>query len=194
MPREWERIYRDRMLHFRNDEISSVLNSYLKLEGENLKISSSTNKVRMSKTITNQTLSEYTNVTNINENEIVARVDASHLSSQKIGNVNIIDEETTKSQILTMLEDTNGIRLVNNKNEFCGYGEDWYDDDNEIPDEFKNKDNIVLKPEESGETLLTFTISGNTKLPKKSYREYNYIEDLGNLQRTNLVSVNYFDN
>lgn len=173
---------------------SNVLNSYLNSEIDNLKILSPTNKGMMSKIITDQTLSYKNNkISEINEREIVERVDAKHLSSQLIGNVEIIDEETTSSQILKMIENSDGIILINSRNQQCGYGDDWYDENDEIPKSFKNKDNIVLNPEESGETILNFTICGNCKLPKRSYREFNYVEDLGTLQKTNLVTINYLD-
>ena len=58
------------------------------------------------------------------------------------------------------------------------------------PEDFKNKDNIVLNPEDNNE-LLSFRIQRNTRLAKRVYREYQFLEDHDNLQRTNLVDISY---
>ena len=153
IPDKWLDIYKSSKK--KKYKKSDVLNSYLNFEIDNLKILTTTNKGMMSKIITDQTLSYKNNkILEINEREIVERVDAKHLSSQLIGNVEIIDEDTTSSQILKMIENSDGIILLNNRNQQCGYGDDWYDEKDEIPESFKNKDNIVLNPEESGENIL----------------------------------------
>ena len=129
-------------------------------------------------------------VTNI-EKTVANKVDKQIAEENKIGEVFITDEETTKNYKFNMIELDGMIQLINNKGELCGDAEDWEDIDDVIDDEFKNNDNIVLKPDGCGENILSFNINRNTQLSHGTYREYRYLEDHFNLQQTNIVTVEY---
>ena len=164
---------------------------YLKIlplckEGEMLKktISNSdinTDIIKNIKTISNSVI----------ETSVITKVDTLIANENKIGTVNITDEETTQSQSFDMIEIDDMIQLINKKGELCGVAEDWEDIDDIIPDNFKDKDNLVLKPDGCGESILSFIINRHTRIPLCTYREYQYLEDHYSLQKTNMVVVDY---
>ena len=164
---------------------------YLKIlplckEGEMLKktISNSdinTDIIKNIKTISNSVI----------ETSVITKVDTLIANENKIGTVNITDEETTQSQSFDMIEIDDMIQLINKKGELCGIAEDWEDIDDIIPDNFKDKDNLVLKPDGCGESILSFIINRHTRIPLCTYREYQYLEDHYSLQKTNMVVVDY---
>ena len=129
--------------------------------------------------------------TSVIEKFVVTKVDTIIANENKIGKVNITDEETTQSQSFDMIEIDDIIQLINPRGELCGIAEDWEDFDDKIPENFKNKDNLVLKPDGCGENILSFSINRNSRLSTNTYREYKYLEDHYNLQKTNMVLVEY---
>ena len=75
------------------------------------------------------------------------------------------------------------------KNKVAGIVRDWYDDDDSIPIELKNKDGQVIN--EEGEPLEEYKIFNNTSLKPGIYRTYKFLTDHGNLQKTYYVETCY---
>ncbi len=168
-------------------------NKNLKKKGD-LKIFTETNKQEMSEGLSNITeITKNADSHNysmaINEESIVKKIDS---YQNVMATVTITDEETNYQYTFSMVNDYKGgkIILINQKKQVCGLVEDWDDAEDVIPEDFKNKDNIVLNPEDNNE-LLSFRIIRNTRLAKRVYREYQFLEDHDNLQRTNLVDISY---
>ena len=184
--------------------LEKVKNKDNKSQKDNLKISTSINKKMQEKLIASKISS--ISKKSINSNEIEAKlltnIDTNSLtenplSGETIGSVRIVDDFSNITFTFSMIEKYNtsgegGIyyNLIYN-NKLCGRAEDWYDDINQIPNSLKNNDNVVLNPEDN-QPILSFIIDSNTHLPKNTYREYQYLEDLGNLQNTNIVAVDYY--
>lgn len=168
-------------------------NKNLKNKGD-LKIFTETNKQEMSEGLSNiaeitKKPDSYNEITTVNEESIVEKIDS---YQNEMATVTITDEETNYQYKFSMVNDykSGQLLLINQKKQVCGLVEDWEDAEDVIPEDFKNKDNIVLNPEDNNE-LLSFRIQRNTRLAKRVYREYQFLEDHDNLQRTNLVDINY---
>ena len=94
----------------------------------------------------------------------------------------VTDSETRDQERLYATTDesnTEIIAFLKNKLGFkIGVIRPWVDKDNILPWEFKNTDNIVIDPDTNDEAIEIEIFRDNQDLctlPKKIYREYNYI-------------------
>lgn len=160
-----------------------------KKEKDNLKIFNSNNRDKMSNSINLATLkSDISDIdTNISDQitEIENNISEKLESGQVIGKVSIKDDETATTYHFKMHQtydiDGPNIYLTNKKNVICGRGSDWYDENNEVPDEFKS-DGVVCRPPDYYEPIISFSIKGHTPLENKIYREFRYLTDRSNDQ------------
>ena len=132
------------------------------------------------------------------ENAIVDYVD----EMIEIGDIELKDNDD-ESQIFSLVKIPEKINriydidietiILSYKKQKCklvGYVNEWHDTQNELPNYLKNKDNIVTKPD-SYEQLEEYQIFDNTYLKEGIYREYIFLEDHGNLQKTYNVNAIY---
>ena len=105
--------------------------------------------------------------------------------------INLIDKEFNyNSVIVGELYQEDCFILYNDNFKKVGYMRYWIDDDDEIPNEFKTKDNIVLDPENNQKiTEIEITPQGSLFLGilPNVYREYEYDEDLEFFRLTNCI-------
>ena len=105
--------------------------------------------------------------------------------------INLIDKEfNSNSVIVGELYQEDCFILYNDNFKKVGYMRYWIDDDDEIPNEFKTKDNIVLDPENNQKiTEIEITPQGSLFLGilPNVYREYEYDEDLEFFRLTNCI-------
>lgn len=83
--------------------------------------------------------------------------------------------------------------LINSNKKFISSLDNWIDDDDEVPDEFKNADNVVLHPITSL-PILEVKINKQTaifcNICSGVYREYEFIEELDTFRPTNQILRN----
>ena len=164
-----------------------------KKEKDNLKILNSINREIMPNSIS---INLETSTSSISDemSKIERTINDKLEYGQLIGNVSIKDEETATTYYFKMYQtygiDGPNIHLTNKKHEICGQGIDWYDESDDVPDDFKS-DGVVCRPPDYYEPIISFIINGNTPLTNKTYREFRYLEDHGNLQNTNQVKVRF---
>tara|TARA_Y100000385_G_C13070775_1_gene628950 strand:+ start:516 stop:1475 length:960 start_codon:yes stop_codon:yes gene_type:complete len=105
--------------------------------------------------------------------------------------INLIDKEFNyNSVIVGELYQEDCFILYNDNFKKVGYMRYWIDDDEEIPNEFKTKDNIVLDPQNNQKiTEIDITPQGSLFLGilPNVYREYEYDEDLEFFRLTNCI-------
>ena len=90
----------------------------------------------------------------------------------KIKFMNNLDNEE-----IVLIKTLNGLLLHSQTFEKYGYFDDWIDDD--IPEELKNSDDIVVDPD-TGLELIEYIIEGGCQYINGKYREnsYEYDDDI----------------
>lgn len=103
--------------------------------------------------------------------------------------IKIIDNEYNES-LLFIKHNKNDSLLYNENNKLIGYYRFWIDDEEEVPDECKTKDNKVLHPTTKLPIIeVEITPHGSiyTGLTSGIYREYMYDESFETFRTTNQV-------
>ena len=105
--------------------------------------------------------------------------------------INLIDKEFNyNSVIVGELYQEDCFIIYNDNFKKVGFMRYWIDDDDEIPIEFKTRDNIVLDPKNNQKiTEIEITPGGSLFLGilPNVYREYEYDEELEFFRLTNCI-------
>jgi hypothetical protein len=118
------------------------------------------------------------------EDTIITNVD-----SRSLLRVRLTDDLTRETCILHLIEDNHNQVLVNQKQRVIGVYRDWTESN--VPEYWKNKDGIIVDPDNGGE-LMEFTLfpdKSNNSNNSRTYREYNYLADHDTLQQTHEVEI-----
>ena len=101
--------------------------------------------------------------------------------------IKIIDEYQMSADVYV---DTNRSFIYNDKKNIIGSIHKWIDEEEEIPDSFKNADNLVLHPK-TRLPLLEYHLNEGAAifcdLQHGVFREYEYDEDFESFKKTNQV-------
>ena len=108
-------------------------------------------------------------------------VDISGLDS-----VLITDGEFNQSELFI-----NSTKLYNIQGKLCGYVKDWVDEEDEVPEDFKTSDNIVLNPWNNlpiQEYYINSIGSIYCGLVSSTYREYTYDSDMDSFRKNTNIN------
>lgn len=108
-------------------------------------------------------------------------VDVSGLDS-----VLITDGEFNQSELFI-----NSTKLYNMQGKLCGYVKDWVDEEDEVPEDFKTTDNIVLNPWNNlpiQEYQINNMGSIYCGLQASTYREYIYDTDMDSFRKNGNIN------
>jgi hypothetical protein len=108
-------------------------------------------------------------------------VDISGLDS-----VLITDSEFNQSELFI-----NSTKLYNIQGKLCGYVKDWVDEEDEVPEDFKTSDNIVLNPCNNlpiQEYYINSIGSIYCGLVSSTYREYSYDSDMDSFRKNTNIN------
>ena len=102
---------------------------------------------------------------------------------------------TLDNEEIILIKTLDGLLLHPQTYEKYGFYGDWEDENNEIPEELKNEDNIVLDPDTNME-IIEYTIEGGCQYINGKYRDgyaYEPSIDKNKLWISHMEQYEYFD-
>lgn len=98
--------------------------------------------------------------------------------------IKITDNSCAQAYTVAIIDE----KMLNRNNQCVGYQEKWIDYNDEIPDIYKSKDNVILHPEYNIE-LYQYIIEDKefTNLPKSVYREFIFDLNTNSFRNSNEI-------
>ena len=163
------------------------LNKLFITTGEKKSIMNNIEKIQIEMSIKKKKLKKINKKHNSRRQDLKKKISGVNIS--KLNSIKIIDENFNHCELFEVIF-RNKINLINNKKQIIGQFNNWIDDLDEIPREYKTADNKVLHPLTCLpilEIVISDIESIYCDIIPGTYREYVYDDDLESFKKTNSI-------